>query len=208
HDVERADEPGHVPAAVTARGRLGLGEELQVDDADSAVDHLEDDEEQRDHRQDHRPGQGHGRGAVLEPAQAGARGQLAQRRGCRRRGPVGGRGAHTAASPFVCPRRQTMTRARMLLIIVTRKRATPIAMRAVRVAGVASPKVAAMWEAMLLPVPKRLAPQDWEPPMSMSTAMVSPSARPRPSMAAATIPEKLAGSTTLVMTSQRVDPSA
>ena len=66
----------------------------------------------------------------------------------------------------------------------------------------------AMMPAIDCPPPKIDAGIFCEPPMSIATAMVSPSARPRPSIVAPMVPVRALGSTTSRIISQRVEPSA
>ncbi len=92
---------------------------------------------------------------------------------------------------------------------VIRNRTSPEAMSAPRPVSVASPKPLAMLAAMLFP----FGPSTWNVTVNVAgkisaTAMVSPMARPRPSIAALMTPGRPNGSTDILIISQRVAPSA
>jgi hypothetical protein len=70
----------------------------------------------------------------------------------------------------------------------------------------ASLNVTAILDAMVWAWSKIDTGMSWPLPITIVTAIVSPSARPRPRIAAPTTPERAYGSTALTATSQRVAP--
>src|SRR5919199_805688 len=86
---------------------------------------------------------------------------------------------------------------------------TPQAISADRPGGTpGSPKFSAITDARVLPEANRLGVIWVAAPTVSATAMVSPMARPRPSMTAPTMPPKLCGKTAPRIISHRVAPSA
>src|SRR5262249_47674098 len=105
-------------------------------------------------------------------------------------------------------KRPTIVRAETLTRIVRTKSTTPRPMRAERCRGPDSPNWLAMTAAMASPGAKRFAVICALAPMTRASAMVSPMARPRPSMTAPTMPPRLQGITAERIISQRVVPIA
>src|SRR5581483_11219826 len=111
--------------------------------------------------------------------------------------------------PALTPPRYTKRRAAMLTIRVMAKRIRPEAIRASWPAGPASPNLVAMLAAMVLPPGSRMFQVMLNvADRTRATAIVSPRARPRPSMTAPVSPPRAGGSTAILMTSQRVAPRA
>ena len=86
----------------------------------------------------------------------------------------------------------------------------PLAIRALTLRPLASLNVSAMFAAIVLGLVllMRLSVTTPEADSTIATAMVSPSARPRPSIAADTMPERAYGKTAMRVISQRVAPRA
>ena len=82
----------------------------------------------------------------------------------------------------------------------------PAARTALRLPGWLSGNSSATIELMVLPGPNRLVEMRSVFPITKVTAMVSPSARPRPSMMPPTTEARVYGSTTERITSQVVQP--
>ena len=72
----------------------------------------------------------------------------------------------------------------------------------------ASPNSLAITAASVYPCEKIVLPMSAAFPMTIVTAIVSPIARPRPSIAAPEMPAREYGSTAILIISQRVAPSA
>ena len=119
-----------------------------------------------------------------------------------------GRAVTRSPRPDTSPRRRTTSRAATLITIVMAKRVTPSAISASIPSGVDSWKVLTILAAIVSPCWKMLALMAVPPPIRSATAIVSPSARPRPSMVAPMIPGRLRGTTIERITSQRVAPRA
>ena len=88
------------------------------------------------------------------------------------------------------------------------KRTTARAMSAESWRSPASPVSSAMTLARVAPGPSSESKTPGELPSSTAMAIVSPTARPRPSADAPTMPERAQGSIALRTISQRVAPSA
>src|SRR5690606_17199020 len=143
--------------------------------------------------------------------QHGERRALAQQPGGVRVGEFGfgAAGAHQFA-PENSLRRPMIQRATMLTTRVMANRMSPVAISRLMFSPNASGNRRAMFAAM---VPgfdgvstAKVMPPDAD--STMATAMVSPSARPRPSMEAETTPGRPKGSTAVRIISHRVAPSA
>jgi hypothetical protein len=107
-------------------------------------------------------------------------------------------------------RRATIARAAMLTARVMTNSASPVAMSVLTPSGFASGNCSAMFAAIVWCWPACSRANEYSAPglRIMSTAMVSPSARPRPSMAAETMPDRPNGRTAIRIISQRVAPRA
>src|SRR5581483_6563355 len=154
--------------------------------------------DERDERDEEAGGDDDGREVVLEPAggEPGAAG--AQRRRC-------GGGGHAAISV-----RLTMDRAAALTTNVNTNSTRPAAMNGPGWANSASPPVA-MRAAKVCPMPKTDGSNGAPEPAVRTTrvtAIVSPRARPRPSIAPLTTPARPNGRTAIRTISQRVAPRA
>src|SRR5690606_17409558 len=107
-------------------------------------------------------------------------------------------------------RRATMARAMKFTAKVMTNRARPVAIRTLTLSPEASGNWAAMFAAIVWCWPGLRRKNEKSSPgeMTMSTAIVSPSARPRPSIAAEITPGRPNGSTAMRIISQRVAPRA
>src|SRR6478752_5458072 len=122
---------------------------------------------------------------------------------------VGGGGVAHALAPEYSLRRAMMSRAAPLTSRVRTKRTRPEAIRASRPNWSASSNFAAMfWANVPPPGLSTCSEMRKLGDRTVATAIVSPSARPRPSIEAEITPERPKGSTERRMTSQRVAPRA
>src|SRR5690606_27018082 len=185
HLLEGADDGvvGAAPGVPRPDAAHGVGEELQVEAGQAVPHHHPQHGEQRDDGEHEREADEGLHEPVLGPPYG-------------RHGPEAGghRRAHATALAYAA-RRATISRAAMFTASVIRKRTRPEAMSAPRPRSVASPKPFAMFAAMLFPV----GPRIWKETVKVAgkiraTAMVSPMARPSPSMAALITPGRPNGS--------------
>ena len=96
----------------------------------------------------------------------------------------------------------------MFTTIVIANNTTPSPISAERLTPVASPKLFAMIDAVVRPGANTFAVICVVPPITSATAIVSPMARPRPSMTAPIRPDRTRGRTATRSISQRVAPIA
>src|SRR6266496_275118 len=117
-------------------------------------------------------------------------------------------GGHVAAPCMRASVRRTTTRAARLTSTVIANSTTPRPISAAVNVPDDSPNCWTMTAAILLPPAKMLGVMAVAPPITRATAMVSPMARPSPSITPPTRPPKLCGKTAPLIISQRVAPRA
>src|SRR5690606_19735101 len=184
--VDRERVPGH--AEEHGGGDVVLAARLRQPDEDEAHD--------RD---------GH-RGGEQQPGDV--RGEASARVGVDERLRAGC-GGHQLA-PENALRRLTTIRARALTMRVMANSMRPVAMSTLTLVPYASGKLRAMLAAIVEGLPELMRLKVTSPvaESTMATAIVSPSARPSPSIEAEMMPARPKGNTVIRIISQRVAPSA
>src|SRR6266403_1366997 len=185
----RADDGVRHAAAGLAHRLRSLGQERKIDRADALINQIGKDGEERYQHDDD-----------------GDRGRI----GVRIRHVMSGMLCQ-AMLLAGCPRvtLHTMSRASALTTIVTKNSAKPISIKAERYRSpVASVNSLASTLAMVYPGANSDVAISGRLPITIVTAMVSPSARPKPKMIAPTMPARALRSTPMRIISQRVAPNA
>src|SRR5450631_619617 len=203
-DEQRPDDRGLHAATGGAVGDRDVGgDEVPAEDAGTLAHDIDQQEQQRDECDDDRRHDEDVRHGVAHPA-AGLGTPGAEDRvfgGCRR-----DRGHY--AAPSRRSLRARMVRAMTPMTTVSARSTTPSPMSADRWVPLASPNWLAMTLAIVSPGPRICSVRRCEDPMMSATAIVSPTARPKPMMTAAATPLRLWGNTEPRIISQRVAPSA
>ena len=207
---------GEQERAVDQGGRepiLGVPASLDLE-APPGLQH--DEQEHRDHRDTGCPGEPGERGEQEGQADRGHRSDPRRPSGQRRPGQLlaqreaarVGRRRHQLA-PENSRRRSMMIRATMFTSRVMMNRTRPEAIRAPSPIVPASPHFSAMFEANVVPPGSEMCQLIRNAgEISSATAMVSPRARPRPSIAALIMPGRPKGKIAVRTISQRVAPRA
>src|SRR6266403_927687 len=212
----RADDGiRHAAAGLTHRLR-SLGQERKIDRADALINQIgKDGEERHQHDDDGERGNAGHRAVDYTPPQADGRNtDVRNQDRCR----LGVHIRHVMSGMLCqamllagCPRvtLHTMSRASALTTIVTKNSAKPISIKAERYRSpVASVNSLASTLAMVYPGANSDLAISGRLPITIVTAIVSPSARPKPKMIAPTMPARALRSTPMRIISQRVAPNA